>query len=290
LEEKTDGSDLESPDDDQAALDALVGKYNGDKKLMAGAIRGMQSLQNKTAEEKKEIQDRLNAAAEVLDTDYNWVDGKPVLKAEVAARHLRSQRKETQVPFRVPTEAEIRENVEGQFRERAIKLVGEDQADPFMAEMKSVIDQTVADKLQSAKIAVETQRTNMRLAVGEMIGNHLAAHPDDKNIMGEIDQIYAGMPEEVRIIAFLEDWVPLGQIAELVRLKKDLPKIVKDAYSLGKQHRGKEATLTEAGAPGKSRPTPHGARGTARDAVSEFKNRVLAGTGLASLDSIVGSR
>jgi hypothetical protein len=284
-DEKT-GSDHESPDNDDAALDALVAKYKGQPKSMATAIREIRSLQTRTAEEKKELEDRIGAASAVLDSDYDVVDGKYVLKADVAARHLRAQRGNGAGPTRMPTEAEIRSTVEADFRKYGEKLVEDEHIPAYLNQMKPLIDQTVNERMVSARAHHDYQKTAMQVAVGDVIGRHLAAHPEDKEILSDIDSLYAGIPEEARIIALLEDWLPLGTVAELVRIKKSLPTIVKDAYELGKKSRGQSATLTEGGSPGRSRPAPTGGRGSSSEAVRVLKENVLRGSGLPSLDDL----
>lgn len=282
------GSDSESPDDDNAALDALVDKYRGNKRSMAKALRELRSLQTRTAEERKEVEARLEAAASVLDSDYDWVDGKPVLKAEAASRAMRNARSAAERgTVRVPSEAEIRAQVESEFRKTASELFDDEQMPAFLSKMRPVIDAQVNERVAVAKTAAETQRFQMLSEVGNVVTRHLAEHPEDKALLPEIDKVYGGIPEELRAAAILEEWLPFGQIAELVRLKAKLPDILKDAYALGKKHRGSPSEPTTAGTPGRSRPGPGTGRGTRSDSERAFKDAVVRGTGLPGLDSIL---
>ena len=284
--ETESGSDHESPDDESAALDALVDKYQGKPRSMAKAIQGLRSLQTRTAEEKKALEDQVSAAAEVIDRDFDWIDGKPVLKAEVAARSLRNGSGRSRGPFAMPTEAEVRASVTAEFKEDAADLFEEDQIPSYLAKMRPRIDKLTAERFTTAKAQVEAQRYNMLAEVGNVVERHLREHPEDKSIMGEVDKLYANIPEEIRAAAVLEEWMPFGQMAELVRIKSSLPQIAKDAFELGKKHRGESGKVTEPGTPGKSRPAPTNGRGSDSDAVQAMKAGVLRGSGLPSLDEL----
>jgi hypothetical protein len=285
------GSDSESPDDEDAALDALVEKYQGKPRSIAKALRGIRSLQTATAEEKKALEERFEAAAAIIDSDYDLVDGKYTLKPDVAGRTLRATRGEQPKILRVPSEAEIRAQVEGDFKTRGGELFDESQMPAYLQHMKPLIDQTVAERLNAAKATADANRTALQVACGDIVNRHIAAHPDDKELLPELDKLYSGIPEEARAIAFLEEWFPFGKMAELVRTQKALPKMLKEAYKLGREHRGQAATITEAGSPkGSGATAPRSGRGTRSDAERDFKDSVIRGSGLPSLDSLVSSR
>ncbi len=283
---KEDGSDPESPDNEDDVLASIVDKYQGNTRSMAKANREIRSLQTKTAEEKKALEQQLEAVAAVIDRDYDWVDGKPVLKPEVAARSLRNESGRPKGQFAVPSEDEIRASVETEFKKQAVDLFDEDQIPSYMSKMKPMIDSLTKERMNAAKVQAETYRYNMLAEVGNVVERHLRVHPDDKAIMPEVDAFYANVPEEMRAAAVLEEWIPFGKIAELVRIKKSLPSIAKEAYELGKKHRGESGKVTEPGSPGRSRPTPPNARGSSGDVTSDFKESVKRGSGLPSIDTI----
>lgn len=285
--EKPSGSDPESPDEDTAALDAILAKYQGKPRSLAQAYREIQGSQTRTAEEKKALQAQLDSVAEVIDRDYEWVEGKPVLKTDVAARHLRAQRgTETEAPPAFPTQEQVRAQVEEEFRNDGLEIFDETQIPAFLAKMKGTIDKVAAERFQIARTQYEAQLYAMQAAVGDMVNRHLAAHPEHKDLLPVIDQFYAGIPERARTVALLENWLPLPRIAELLHTERSVKQMVTDAYNLGKKARGQAATVTDSGSPGRSRPTPPNGRGTSADAVRTMKDRVVGGSGLPSIDTI----
>jgi len=281
------GSDPESPDDEDAVLDALVEKYQGKPKSMAKAIRGIRSLQTKTAEEKKVLEDQVDAITNVIDRDYDWVDGKPVLKPEVAARALRNSNGRGKAgSFNIPSESDIRSEVTEEFRKAGEDVFNEDQMPAYLLKYKPLIDSQVSERMKTAKIQAETFRYNMLAEVGNVVERHLREHPSDKEIIGDIDAMYAGVPEELRPAAVLEEWIPFGKVAELVRVKAKLPAMIKEAYELGKKHRGEAGKVTESGSPGRSRPAPTTGRGNQSEAVKALKDGMMRGSGLPSIDDL----
>lgn len=286
--DEASGSDEQSPEGEQAVLDALIAKYQGKPKSLAKALREMRSLQTKTAEERKALEAQMEAISEVIDRDYETVDGKLVLRAEAAGRALRGGQGRAK-PFAPPTEAEIRAQVEGEFRAQAADLFDEDQIPAYLQKMKPMIDSLAAERGAMAKAKAEAFRYNMLAEVGNIVESHLRDYPDDKKIMPEIDAIYGGIPEELRHAALLDEWLPFKKVAELVRVKNSVPTLVKEAYELGKKHRGAAEKVTDAGAPGKSRPAPQRGAGSGSDVVSGIsKQRVVEGSGLPSIDTLFG--
>ena len=279
-----DGSDLESPDAEQAALDALFEKYQGNPRSMAKAIRNLRSLQTQTAEDRNELLAKLESVAGVIDSDYDWVDGKPVLKASVAAKQLRSAGSRS-APVGAPSEDDIRMQVQTEFAQHAGEAIDESQLPRFLEIMSPLIEKQVKERVTVTKAQIQSQRFQMLSEVGQVVQRHLTAHPEDKDLLSEIDAVYGGIPEELRSASILEEWLPFEKVADLVRLKSKLPSIVKDAYELGKKHRGNAGTPTESGAPGKSRPGA-GTKAGKVDPDREFKDRMMHGSGLPSIDTL----
>lgn len=282
------GGDPESAGDDDAALEALVDKYQGKPKSMAKAMRELRRLQTATAEERKDLETQLEAALGVIDSDYEWVNGKPVLKSDVAARSLRNGAGKPPSQFVPPTEEQVRAQVTSEFKQAAADSFDDDQIPVYLQRMKPMIDKITGERLEVAKAQVAAQRYGMLAAVGDVVERHLRAHPEDKDIMGDIDAIYANVPEEVRHAAILDEWMPFGRIAELVRTEKSVRKIAKEAYDLGRKHRAEGGKPADAGAPGKSGSSPRKPSGQSAETVVSglSKEGILRGSGLPSIDQL----
>lgn len=281
------GRDPESPDEAEADLAALLDKYQGNPRSLAKAVRGLRTLQTQTAEDRNKLIEQVETLVQLVDNDYDFVDGKPVLKPSTAARQLSAQRGGGRAPFQAPTEAQVRAEVEAEFKQQAGEAVQEDQLPRFLEVMRPLIDRHVKERLTTAQTQAQAQRIQMLSEVGGVVQRHMQAHPEDEKLLPEIDKIYGGIPEELRSAAVLDEWLPFGEMADLVRLKTRLPEIVKKAYELGKKHRGNAGTPAEAGAPGRSRPTAPTGRTSQEDADRQFKDSIIrGGSGLPSIDSI----
>lgn len=280
------GRDEQSPDDEQAALDAIIGKYQGDPRSMAKAYRELRSLQTRTAEDRKGVHAQLEKALEIIDRDYVNQNGELMLRPEVAARQLRQQRGREAGLQAPPDEKAVRAEVEAEFRKSAEESFEPEVVPQILERQKSLIDKTAKDRFERASIAFQASRYQVIAEVGNIVGEHLQKFPEDKAIMPEINKIYERLPEELRPRAIIEEWLPIGQVAELVRLKSNLSGMLKQAFALGKKSKG-TVTPTDGGAPSGSRPPPSNSRGGSReDAERVFKDSLIRGSGLPSIDSL----
>lgn len=288
-----DGKGAESAvsDEGKASVAKILAKYHGKPESIAQALKSEQALQNRTAEELKTLHAQLSPIAEIVERDYERTsDGTYVLRPDAAARALQSARGKVEVP-ELPDARSIRTEIEQGLREALLETHEEEDVDTVLQSPKvqARIEREIKEKVETAKAQRQAAIAGAHAEITNIVTTHLSQHPGDKEILEDISRVYEGLPEGIRPIAMIEGWLPFGEVAEMVRMKRAFPKALEEAYLEGVKAGSNKVKPTDAGSPGRS-----GARGSsatgAGDSGADFKARIMADTKLPGIETILGSR
>lgn len=292
--EKPAGDEPPAAEEGRELLDSILSKYRSKPEALARSERADSLLAYKTPEERTAAKQKLEAMLSVhekfFETDAN---GQFRLRTDEAARALRDARNPRNVPP-APDEKALRKTVESELTQLLGAGLEEEDVETYMAqpEIQQLIDQTTKARSEVQRAQHEAAVSGAMAEVSQILADHFTAHPQDKPLIGKISAVYEGIPEEIRPLAILENWLPLDQVAEMVRLREQLPSIVEEAFKAGLQARKKAVVPKDAGSPGSSGPGATGRTGAATDPTgADFKAQILrAGGGLPGVESFLTPR
>ena len=280
--QKTEESHEPPGEDHETGLEKILAKYQGKPEAAAKDIRELQRLQNKTAEERNILTERL----EKVYAHFNFNEkGEPVLKPEAAAKALAAQRgqRPTQ-PEEIP-ESAVRESIEEAHRKVLTESIAPDDVDEVLQGMKPLIDQQVKEKMAVIKTQQEAVRIGMHAQLGDHISRFFVANPEHKENLPEISAFYEKMPEEVRTRAILEGHIPIDFVAKAVFMEKNVRKDLRSAFEKGVEVGMKRVEAQGAGSTGGGSKSVR-RTGDQQDDDAAFKKAVLGagiGPGIESL-------
>jgi hypothetical protein len=283
---EAEDEETELPEEPEDALSGIMAKYKTPEGLAAG-LKGMQTLQFKTAEEKKAALERVRMYEELVSRDYELdpASGKYILRSDAAAKVLQSRRGLTKPAPQEISEQAIRKEITAEFRASIAEQVDEQYVDSVLQGQKALIDKSVKDRVERLQIEAQADKVNTLSAVGEIVSRHMARVPADEKNLAEINAVYSHFPQDVAVSAVIDGWLPFDKVARWVRLEKGFESALKEAWENGKKARTGEPgeTITPSGRGQSPR-----RKGAAADPNIEFKNQILGAGILPSIESAFG--
>lgn len=282
-EEKADGSDVQSPAQDET-LQSILEKYETPQ-AQAKAIQNLQNLTNLKGEALTKAKKELEASLEIVEAYFEKDDetGQLTLRPDRAIERLQSAKLPPVVADRKIVREQIVEEQRALLAEAGIE---DDLLDTAIENLSGKIDQATNARIGALQEQANQFRREQDSRAQAIANRYFTDNPKMRKHIPQIDAWLKRFPQQLRAQVLIGDWLPLDAIARVEHTRANIKSMLAEAYKAGQESRDGVEPAT--GSPASHTQAPAGARPGSNDPDAATKAAILGAGRLESIESLFG--